>query len=233
MTSDLTDSPTPVVIDPAERHLPLPGTRNLRDVGGYPAAGGRRTRWRTLLRTDSLDSLPDASQAALLETGPAPGHRPALAVRAGRGTERVPGLRPGALHQHPAAGRRPDRSGSGSRACIDTSSMSVPPSWSRSSGRCSSRVACRPSSAAPPARTGPAWPSRSSSTRVGVPRDVIVEDYALSAPDVRASHGRPAPRRLAFRAGGGREPSGVHGIVARAPRRRNTAAQPSCCAPTA
>ncbi len=69
MTSDLTDSPTQVVIDPAERHLPLPGTRNLRDVGGYPVAGGRRTRWRTLLRTDSLDSLPDASQAALLETG--------------------------------------------------------------------------------------------------------------------------------------------------------------------
>ncbi len=52
-----------------DRHLPLPGTRNLRDVGGYPAAGGRRTRWRTLLRTDALDQLPPASQEALLDLG--------------------------------------------------------------------------------------------------------------------------------------------------------------------
>jgi protein-tyrosine phosphatase len=52
-----------------DRHLRLPGTRNLRDVGGYPAGPGRRTRWRTLLRTDALDRLPAASQEALLETG--------------------------------------------------------------------------------------------------------------------------------------------------------------------
>ena len=52
-----------------DRHLKLPGTRNLRDVGGYPAAGGRRTRWRTLLRTDALDRLPPASQRALLDLG--------------------------------------------------------------------------------------------------------------------------------------------------------------------
>jgi protein-tyrosine phosphatase len=52
-----------------DRHIRLAGTRNLRDVGGYPAAGGRRTRWRTLLRTDSLDRLPAASQATLLDLG--------------------------------------------------------------------------------------------------------------------------------------------------------------------
>lgn len=51
------------------RHLRLPGTRNLRDVGGYPAGSGRRTRWRTLLRTDALDCLPAGSQAALLDLG--------------------------------------------------------------------------------------------------------------------------------------------------------------------
>ncbi|MET0773620.1 MAG: tyrosine-protein phosphatase [Candidatus Limnocylindrales bacterium] len=64
---------TPTVVPPAldhpDRHLPLPGTRNLRDVGGYPTAAGRRTRWRTLLRTDSLDLLPGDSQAALLDLG--------------------------------------------------------------------------------------------------------------------------------------------------------------------
>lgn len=53
----------------SERHLRLAGTRNLRDVGGYPAGPGRRTRWRTLLRSDALDRLPAASQAALVELG--------------------------------------------------------------------------------------------------------------------------------------------------------------------
>lgn len=52
-----------------DRHLRLPGTRNLRDVGGYAAADGRRVRWRTLLRTDALDRLPATSQAALLALG--------------------------------------------------------------------------------------------------------------------------------------------------------------------
>jgi hypothetical protein len=51
------------------RHMRLPGTRNLRDVGGYPAGAGRVTRWRTLLRTDALDQLPESSQARLLELG--------------------------------------------------------------------------------------------------------------------------------------------------------------------
>ena len=52
-----------------DRHLRLPGTRNLRDVGGYPAKDGRRTRWRTLLRTDALDVIPPASQNALRDLG--------------------------------------------------------------------------------------------------------------------------------------------------------------------
>jgi protein-tyrosine phosphatase len=60
--------PAPAVPQPA-RHLPLPGTRNIRDVGGYPAAGGRRTRWRTLLRADQLDRLPAAAQDELVSMG--------------------------------------------------------------------------------------------------------------------------------------------------------------------
>jgi protein-tyrosine phosphatase len=51
------------------RHLRIPGTRNLRDVGGYPAGQGRRIRWRTLYRTDALDRLPPQSQQALLDLG--------------------------------------------------------------------------------------------------------------------------------------------------------------------
>jgi protein-tyrosine phosphatase len=59
---------TPSLAEPG-RHLRLPGTRNLRDVGGYPAAGGRRTRWRTLLRTDALDVLPSSSRQVLIDLG--------------------------------------------------------------------------------------------------------------------------------------------------------------------
>ena len=55
--------------EPYERHLRLAGTRNLRDIGGYPAGPGRQTRWRTLFRTDALDQLPDDSQAALVGLG--------------------------------------------------------------------------------------------------------------------------------------------------------------------
>src|SRR5438045_2227092 len=51
------------------RHLRIAGTRNLRDVGGYPAGQGRRTRWRTLYRTDALDRLPPKSQATLIDLG--------------------------------------------------------------------------------------------------------------------------------------------------------------------
>ena len=55
-------------VDPM-RHLPLEGTRNVRDVGGYPAAGGRWTRWRTLLRSDELTSIPRDAQAELVALG--------------------------------------------------------------------------------------------------------------------------------------------------------------------
>jgi protein-tyrosine phosphatase len=51
---------------PRERHVRLAGTRNLRDVGGYPVSGGRQTRWGVLFRADALDQLPTESQEALL-----------------------------------------------------------------------------------------------------------------------------------------------------------------------
>ncbi len=53
----------------SERRIRLAGTRNLRDVGGYPAGDGRQTRWRTLLRADALDQLPIESQQTLLALG--------------------------------------------------------------------------------------------------------------------------------------------------------------------
>ncbi len=57
-----------------DRRIRLPGTMNLRDVGGYPAAGrggagGGTVRWRTLLRSDALHRLDDSGRAALAGLG--------------------------------------------------------------------------------------------------------------------------------------------------------------------
>ncbi len=52
-----------------KRHLRLEGTYNVRDIGGYRTTDGRHTRWRRLLRADSLHRLTPASQAALVDYG--------------------------------------------------------------------------------------------------------------------------------------------------------------------
>jgi protein-tyrosine phosphatase len=52
-----------------DRHLPLAGTYNVRDVGGYATRDGRRTRWRTLLRADSLHRLTEDAQTQLIDAG--------------------------------------------------------------------------------------------------------------------------------------------------------------------
>ena len=51
------------------RHLRLEGTHNVRDLGGYPTQDGHSTRWRTVLRADSLHRLTPASQKALADYG--------------------------------------------------------------------------------------------------------------------------------------------------------------------
>ncbi len=51
------------------RHIALDGTRNVRDVGGYPTLDGRRMRWRTLLRSDELTRLPARTVEALAGLG--------------------------------------------------------------------------------------------------------------------------------------------------------------------
>lgn len=46
-----------------QRRLPLEGAVNFRDLGGYPVAGGRQTRWGCLFRSDSLAALTDRDLA--------------------------------------------------------------------------------------------------------------------------------------------------------------------------
>ena len=55
-------------MDP-RRHLPLEGTLNVRDLGGYPTADGRTTRWRRFLRADGLHQLSDSARDELLGLG--------------------------------------------------------------------------------------------------------------------------------------------------------------------
>ena len=53
----------------ATRHLDLEGAYNIRDIGGYETIDGRRTRPRTLFRSDSLHNLTPDSQSALVSEG--------------------------------------------------------------------------------------------------------------------------------------------------------------------
>jgi protein-tyrosine phosphatase len=52
-----------------ERLIELGGATNFRDVGGYPTAEGRRTRWRALFRADGLSRLTDADLVVMADLG--------------------------------------------------------------------------------------------------------------------------------------------------------------------
>ncbi|MGQ0616046.1 MAG: tyrosine-protein phosphatase [Acidimicrobiia bacterium] len=47
------------------RHVPFPKVFNFRDLGGYPAPGGRVTRWRTMFRADGIHRLDRSDLAPL------------------------------------------------------------------------------------------------------------------------------------------------------------------------
>lgn len=51
------------------RRVPVSGTLNFRDVGGYPVRGGGRTAWGTLLRSDALHRVDHPGRAALAGLG--------------------------------------------------------------------------------------------------------------------------------------------------------------------
>ena len=57
------------VHDEMARLVALNGTRNLRDLGGYPTVDGHHTRWRTIYRSDCLDQLDEAGQSWLIDAG--------------------------------------------------------------------------------------------------------------------------------------------------------------------
>jgi protein-tyrosine phosphatase len=70
------------------RRIPLPGTHNLRDVGGYATVDGRAIRRRTIFRADSLHRLTLPAQRELL----AYGVRTVLDLRRDREVSRWPNV---------------------------------------------------------------------------------------------------------------------------------------------
>ena len=59
----------PTVDEENRRRLVLSGAVNFRDLGGYPVPGGRRTRWRRIYRSDSLADLTAEDQERLAALG--------------------------------------------------------------------------------------------------------------------------------------------------------------------
>lgn len=51
------------------RRLMWEGCLNVRDLGGYPTEDGRETRWGAIVRADNLAKLSDAGRAALVDYG--------------------------------------------------------------------------------------------------------------------------------------------------------------------
>jgi protein-tyrosine phosphatase len=58
-----------VTADAPERLIALEGAVNFRDLGGYAADGGQRTRWRQLFRADGLGELTEADLSVLRALG--------------------------------------------------------------------------------------------------------------------------------------------------------------------
>jgi protein-tyrosine phosphatase len=58
-----------VATDSLARHLAWEACYNVRDLGGFPTEDGRQTRWRALVRADTLCRLTEAGQRALLDYG--------------------------------------------------------------------------------------------------------------------------------------------------------------------
>ena len=57
MLSGMSPANVTALINDDRRVVPLFAVHNFRDLGGYPTADGRETRWRTLFRADGLYRL--------------------------------------------------------------------------------------------------------------------------------------------------------------------------------
>jgi protein-tyrosine phosphatase len=57
------------VMSNSQRIIPIPAGHNLRDLGGYEAAEGRRIKWRRLYRSGIMSNTTDADREKFAELG--------------------------------------------------------------------------------------------------------------------------------------------------------------------
>ena len=168
------------------RLIELEGAFNFRDLGGYPAGPGRRTRWRRLFRSDSLSELTPGDLATLESLGVAT----VVDLRTSAEVDRDgrAGLDPRRVHYAHLSVLREEAG----------ESAGAPAATSRPSAICGTcrttrRRWCGPSSWSA-TRLGFPWSSTAAAGKdrtgvlaalvlslVGVDRDVVVADYALTA----------------------------------------------------
>jgi protein-tyrosine phosphatase len=90
-----------------ERLIALEGAVNFRDLGGYDAGDGLRTRWRTLFRADGLGDLTDADFVTMRGLG----IRTVIDLRSAEELERGRfdvGAHPATFHHFPVIEQLPD-----------------------------------------------------------------------------------------------------------------------------
>ncbi len=90
-----------------DRRIALEGAVNFRDLGGYDAGSGQRTRWRTLFRADGLGELTETDLAVLRQLG----IRTVIDLRSGTELERGRfdvEAHPVAFHHFPFIDELPD-----------------------------------------------------------------------------------------------------------------------------
>ena len=70
-STNVAEKPQAAIAAPVDhaRVLPLEGGRNFRDIGGYRTADGRMVKWDKVFRSGSLTSLTDKDYAALAPLG--------------------------------------------------------------------------------------------------------------------------------------------------------------------
>lgn len=171
------------------RLLAWEGLFNSRDLGGYPTADGRETRWGAVVRADNLGRLTDIGQAALADYG----------VRT------IVDLRlPRELEEHPNPFAQPGDHGIGyyNISFVDPAAeplqgeMTLADEYKHMLDTFSSAVAAVMSAIAAAPEGGVLVHCMAGKDRTGiisallldlagVPEQIVAEDYALSAENLR------------------------------------------------
>jgi protein-tyrosine phosphatase len=179
----------------AERLLPLERGSNFRDLGGYPAADGRRVRWGRIYRTGATPMLSDADFAYVSRLGLAEDIDLRSSEEREMAPDRVPD-RTGARYfakDYPAAqlfSRIPAQGRGAPASPYRTWLTELAPQYreifrSLLRGEGATAFHC----SAGQDRTGVAAALVLSA--LGVPRDVILADYHLSTKDRRPEYEMP------------------------------------------